>query len=282
MIIAHIGLPKTATTFLQHSIFKQVAGLNFVHRTRSDQDREICMQFRKVARFDRTSDTEIESLAKRLINRRQTETRPLIVTDENISVHPSDFWSGMDTTPVSAAMALKSLSGALKKYDEKLKVLVGTRQQGQWLASRYAESSKHFRRFSQTDFNRRLQFLAQEREITGSYRWLIYGEMQKILVDALSKDAVVVLPLEALVDDGHAAMSQLADQLGVPQILTQYERVVESGSELRRNVLSTGQNAWSMRSTGAQLELEPQLQSDLLARFAQEEQGQNDFRSNPT
>ncbi len=261
----HIGLPKTGTTFLQHRVFPPVKELTFLHRKGDPREVEICIGFRNFARWK----TPLFQIGRFLLERRlrtylagMTATgdrKRLLISDENISVLADTFWTGRDAPPDLLAERLAGL--AHRTPFGMPRVIIGIRRQDQWLASRYAESSKHFPEFSQDDFTQRMARLTATEVLPGPLGWLDYDHVEKTFAAALGRENVLLLPLEQLSNPQvFASLGDLLDlDLGSPPSAAKAGR--------HRNQLSQGENVWKMRG-GGELRLEPDVQADILSRFA--------------
>ena len=102
MLVLHIGLSKTATTFLQHRIFKATKGLRFIHRRRGRAAARLCGDLGHYVQtnallallYRRRIRTSLVAIAR--------GARPgqlLLVTEENVAVTPMGFWRGAGAVP---------------------------------------------------------------------------------------------------------------------------------------------------------------------------------------
>ena len=150
-----------------------------------------------------------------------------------------------------------------------VRVLIGIRRQDQWLASRYAESSKHFPDFGQADFDRRMAAIAAGARLDGPLGWLDYHAVHRHFTAALGAENLLMLPLERLAQAPQATLAELGGFMGGPDLARRYVKAAGTEPEaLRRNRLADGADLWRLRRDGAPLALAPALREALLARFA--------------
>jgi hypothetical protein len=270
MLVLHIGLPKTATTFLQYKIFKRAEGVGFVHRSGGGEAEALCAELRKFAAAKSPKSTEHrrrlgEMLAARA---RPAPPRCLLVTDENVSVNATDFWKGKGAEPARLARRLGNLRRDLRESYPVLKVILGIRRQDQWLGSRYAESSKNFPGFGQADFERRMREIAAAETLDGPLAWLDYAAVREAFTAALGARNFLMLPMERLTEDPRAALRETGDFLGGIDLVARYAAAEAKGEGLRRNTLSAGEGVWALRSGKEEIRLDPGLAEALRARFA--------------
>ena len=263
MLILHIGLPKTATTFLQHRVFPHVPNLTYLHRVRGPEAAAVCHDFRKFARAAAPLALGYRlRIAAGL--RALAPSGPALVSDENISVLATGFWTGEGADPDRFAGRLGSAGGLPRPA----KVIIGIRRQDQWLASRYAESSKHFPDFCQADFERRMAALTGAARLAGPFRWLDYRAVRQAFLAALGPGNVFVLPLERLAAAQDETLEALGDFLGSRDFLRASSNPGAGVPGKRRNSLSEGENLWRLKRDGTPLMLAPELEAALRARFA--------------
>ena len=113
VLILHIGLPKTGTTLLQHRIFARAPGVTFVHRARGGEAAAAAADFRLYARVDRLRAVLLPASSAPTAERVRRQGRPVLLTEENISVSPARFWQDGGATPAGLARRLAALAGGL-------------------------------------------------------------------------------------------------------------------------------------------------------------------------
>lgn len=265
MLIVHIGLPKTGTTFLQHRVLAPSPGLDFVHRKYGPEQAAIAWEFRRFADAGPFSHPFRRRRLLRLLRDHAARTgsdpsRPVVVSEENISIMPVGFWRGKGPSPDGLARRLAALGARLDGRLAPLKVVIGLRSPDQWLASRYAESSKHSNAFTQEDFDRRVAAIAGGAPLEGPLAWLDQRRVASAFVDALGAEKVLLLPLERLAGDPAGSLADLGRFLGGVALAKP-----PSG---RSNRLGVGKGVWRMRRDESRLELKPEMAAALRARLA--------------
>lgn len=266
MLILHIGLPKSGTTLLQHRVFARADGLTFLHRKHGDAALRIARDLRAYARAGPITAPWYRRRLAAGIAATAAPGQPLLVSEENISLSPTKFWSGGDATPQAVAHRLAALEQALDPALRPLRVVLGIRRQDQWLASRYAESSRDFSSFGQADFDRRMRAIAARDRLDGPLGWLDYAALTPVFEGALGPGSLHLVPLETLVADLDATLDDLAKFLGEARLSTGRRTRLKPGK--MRNRLSQGENAWRMRRDGSRLTLVPEIERALRTRFA--------------
>jgi hypothetical protein len=272
MVVLHIGLPKTATTFLQHRIFRRARRLRFVHRRTDREADRLCAALR---RYTAAASFWAPGLRRRLVAQLAARAGAgppgcLLLSDENVSVLSSGFWSGKGPVPDRVAARLGALGAALDGRFGPLRVIIGIRRQDQWLGSRYAESAKAFPGFGQADFERRMRGLAEAEAFDGVHAWLDFAAVQAAFAEALGPENLLLVPMERLADAPHETLGGMGAFLGGIDLLRPYAAAEAKGGGLRRNALSAGDNVWRLRRDEGEAEivLDPALQAALRARFA--------------
>ena len=268
MIILHIGLPKTGTTFLQQ-LFGHVPDLAFVHRKMGAAEAGICHDLRRLGRANPLLGHfyrhRFAAQLRRLVSEK-AGSRNLLVSDEDVSVAAGGFWRGAGPRPQGLSHRLAALGRQLGPAEGPLRVIIGIRRQDQWLASRYAESSRMYPDFGQDDFNARLTRIADTGPMPGPLGWLDYHHVRECFARALSAENVLLLPLEHLAGAPDHALKEIGRFLGGIELSNAF--AIAHRKRRRRNRLSIGENAWRLRRDGTPLTLAPELQAALRARFA--------------
>lgn len=254
ILTLHIGLPKTASSFLQFRVFRNEPNLTYVHaRVRGELER-VLQQHQRIRRkrFDKRIKPRLVSLLPK---------GDVLVSDENITMWAKEPWEHRGPTPGGFAARVPQLQSVVGT----LRVMLGVRRQDQWLASRYSESARLSDEFSQEDFERRAAELCRVRP-EGALRWLDYGPVYGQLARALGPENLLVFPMEALDDDPEDVVKKLEAFMGVSGWLQAFRE--NSAKEKRLNVLSTEPDTWRFKGHEDRvLRLPPSTKQALLARY---------------
>lgn len=265
MLVLHIGLVKTGTTFLQYKIFAQSQSVVYLHRKRSKLAFKITRGLRAFGQVGRPEAHKLRIEIAGLLKHIEAGGRPTVVSDENVAVGPRLFWTGRPATPEKVARRIASLQKDLPPELLPIKALVGIREQDQWLASCYAEASLRFPNFDQADFNRRMVGIADLDDGDPALGWLDYRRAREALAHALGPENVLLLPLERLSSAPSETLGQLSALLGGIDLLGEHTAEIASQPS---NQLSAGSNMWRLRRDGSPIQLDPGLQRALRQRFA--------------
>jgi hypothetical protein len=257
MLMLHIGLPKTGTTFLQYRIFNRQRELAYIHRPGSG-----FWSIENLLKRHPRALPVLSPFIERLIARSVAE-RDLLVSNENISINANEAWQGTGPSPARVADRLADLGRRVGG----VRIVLGIRRQDQWLGSRYAESAKQFAEFGQADFERRIAALCGQ-QLRGAVEWLDYHATYAALGARLGNDNVLLLPSETVSDEPEAALARLQAFLGCTTFVDVYRRLLADNVGMRRNVLSAGVNRWQMRGREETLTLPDPLMERVLERFA--------------
>jgi hypothetical protein len=262
MLTLHVGLPKTGTTFLQRQVFAGCEDPLFLHRRQGTEAEALCRDLR---RYVKCAGLVAPFLRRRVRSRLAAIADAagiarLLVSDENIAIGSVGFWTGKGPDPVRVAGRIAEILPG-----EPVRVLIGIRRQDQWLASRYAESSRGLDGLGQDDFDRRMREIGRTVDLKGPLAWLDYGSMHQRFADALGPENVKLVSLERIVASPAATIRALEAFIGAGPAEGS-RNLKPSGTG--RNRLSKGPNTWRMRKGGGVLHLAPEVQATLLERFA--------------
>lgn len=262
MLVLHIGLPKTGTTFLQRQIFAEIGDPVFLHRKRSPEAEALCRDLRRYVKAGALVAPFLRHRVRRRLDAmaRTGGVPRFLVSDENIALSASGFWQGRGPAPRRVAARIAELLPG-----ERVRVVIGIRRQDQWLASRYAESTRRLGGLGQADFDRRMRDIAAAAELKGPLGWLDYAAVGARFSEALGAENVRLVSLERIVEAPAATIRGLEHFIGADR---EAGSATPKPSRAGRNRLSKGPNTWRMRKGGGVLRLEPEVQSVLLARFA--------------
>ena len=255
----HIGLPKTATTFLQSSVFPQFDHLLNLGTPESANWQELddqrlggrilsCCMRRSSSIWPEFGDLIFEELLGPkelwLSNRRD-----VLISDEGVGR------AGSRPSLLKAHMA-----GFRKKAMDwgfdRVSIICVFRRQDHWYASHYAQMSDRNYRASQQDFERQVERLVdpyQQRFQLGML--LDYKSLRDALVSAVGANNVLMLPHELLVEKPRSFMDEISAFVNAGDQHIDLEEGAKSPEG--RNVRSQGLNQWGIRPFGQPVRLRP-------------------------
>lgn len=238
-LFVHIGLPKTASTFLQHRVFRSLADRQVVLMPKNDLFRSEGSD-RLLGQIFRYSDTIWKYRADDLLSRLfgpgwAEESRDILLSDEAIGREASR--QGLFAAHLAGmrdALATRGIG--------RVKLLCFFRRQDHWLISHYVQVSDRRSRAGQADF----QALVAEVIDLFSARFgfgalLDYASIHAACVSALSADDVVFCPMEWLKDRTEDVRIRLADFLELP-----FESLQLPGQQ-KENVRQAREGQWELR-----------------------------------
>ena len=272
MLVVHIGLPKTGTTFLQYRILARTRGVMLLHGSKTVLAERICGELRDYVRAGRL---RAPFLRRRLavslrhaLEMAEAEGSILVVSDENISLRSGGFWRDKGPSPERLARRLGALGRALGPQAGPLRVILGIRRQDRWLASRYAESARHVSGFSQADFEHRMSAIMASSDLAGPLGWLDHHRACTALMGALGADNVHVYRLEKLASKPRKVFADMGRFIGNPRLLRTWKKAQKKTRAAPKNVLSKSNDTWQLRGTSKDIHLTPELSVGLKRRFA--------------
>jgi hypothetical protein len=254
VLTLHIGLPKTATSFLQMRVFRSEKNLTYIHgRTRGPLERLLQVHQRMSKhRFEERIKPQLLSLLP---------AGDVLVSDENIAMRVGEPWKNKGPTPASFGPRL----GQLQTLVGTVRVILGVRRQDHWLASRYAESARLSDEYSQEDFERWAAMLCAGTPVKGALNWLDFARAERSLRRCLGRENLLVLPMEALEDDTERVIGMIEQFVGVSGWLDNFR---SKPNKKRVNVLSIEPNTWRFKGRPNKvLRLTETTSKALLARY---------------
>lgn len=245
-LFLHIGLPKTATTYLQSVVFPAFDHLAYFDRlTKSHHDPAPFLPpltYFKNARLEEPA--KLQRICDMITALQDETTKDILLACENYSMGRMAFWNNSPVSPEVFAAKLKTLKDALP--DTAIKIILGTRQADQWMGSRYAQSSRGIDQSGQADFDKRVADFC-EGEITGAQRWLIKGEARSALLEVMHEDDLFYFEMETFLADAQKGVSELAAFLGHDDPLgfaTDLSRKQDLSK--KKNDKGTGASEWKL------------------------------------
>lgn len=243
-IIFHIGIPKTASTFLQTEMFPglNAAGKRQGHKALRARFRDIFTKRDPSFWATRSGQRTV----RELLRTPAAQRNPLLYTDEALARRVS-FTSRPAPQRTRQPHLVAEHLAAFQRHawGERgaVKVFFFVRRQPDWLGSAYAQGSQYYQHASQADFERQVMELL---EAPGDNRAqaLDYALMLETLNEALGDDAVLPLLYEHM---------QEGEQLRKLGAFIEAERPLESlpafGQQRdRHNTRRTGGKTWRISS----------------------------------
>ncbi len=245
----HVGLPKTASTWLQDEVFSRLGRLRVVSKPRTRLFRMPADAAAGPAVFEgamRRSATLWDSYGDALfaemlgpLEAWRAEGRDLLVTDETIGRAGS--------RPALLAAHVAGIAATAARWGlGRVRVLCVIRRQDHWLASHYAQISDRLPRAGQAGFEAMVaEVLDPARARHGFGALLDFHLLRDALAGAVGPEALLILPLEALRDAPEATLGRILDWLDAPEDTAR--RVLAAALDRPANVRAQDA-AWRLRA----------------------------------
>lgn len=263
MLIIHIGLPKTGTTFIQKEVFKHLPGVFYIHRSQGSVSKipklqkHLTLLFRDSVVLDRARWTH--KLARFFLT--QGVFRKVVLSDESISMGSMSFWESWGRTPEHLSDSLDNL-GKTKWRPLRLKVIVGFRNPSTWIASRYAQSAAGFENPGQADFEERVAGLIGSDNSDNGLAWLDRKRVVKALTKAVGEPNVFDYTQEELEADPARIITKVLEFMEFDSKFIE-SFVGRLDLAIRHNTRKVGQDTWVMRG----LDTTIQLTEDMIVKI---------------
>jgi hypothetical protein len=202
---------------------------------------------------------------RRELDHLPTNGRPVVLSDEGISLRMDRFWSARSHGPERVARRIAALVAGLRPELRPCRILIGIRRQDRWLASCYAHCVDRLPRagLSQRDFDQRLVDIAAGGTQGGALGWLDYTQTRNHFVQAFGAENVMMLPMERLISAPNPTLASLMQFLG--EVDLQELKIGRPRSEIKRSI---DDETWQLNRSGEQLTLRPELATAIRERFA--------------
>jgi len=204
----HIGMPKTATTFLQHNCFNTMAGVHFAHGS-EDSDTALYSIFEEIARSNPTfyhpaaHQDQLNSIFQKI------DADKAVISNENLLGSPYFNFPNH-----------QSCAETIKNLVPDAKILLVIRRQDSWLESSYKQCLRHGFFVSVEHFlaRRNGQFI-DGRFPVGSRvqidpRQLDYGKFVKTYAGLFGCENLLVVPYELLVAEPQTFLAKVYEFIG--------------------------------------------------------------------
>lgn len=234
-----MGLPKTASTFLQHRVFAALSDRQVVLMPEQNYFNSAGDE-RLLAQIFRRSDTIWKYQADDLLGELfgdgwQEDSRDILLSDEAIGREGSrQGLFGAHLAGMKAALR----GGGI----ERIKLLCLFRRQDHWLISHFVQMSDRGNRNGQADFDALISRISDPRSERYTFGALLdYASTYAACVDALGRDNVTFCPMEWLETEKEAIRSRLAEFLDIAP-----ENLVLDARQ-RENVRHASNGRWKLR-----------------------------------
>lgn len=239
----HIGLPKTASTYLQSSLFPRLTHLTYRDTPRSrlfDTDEDRARGHRLLPAFIGRATGIWQAAGARLFAELLGGDRPadrsLLISDEGIGRFGS--------RPSTLAAHLHALRPAAADAGfGRIALLCLIRRQDRWLASHYAQMSDRLDRPGQAGFEAEAARIADP--FAGRYglgAMLDYDRLYAMLEAAVGADNLLMLPQEALSDAPDRSVDTMLRFLGATP-----DSLADQAGGQRANARALGRDRWRLR-----------------------------------
>jgi len=247
----HIGIHKTATTFLQKDVFPLLEKVEYVQGCKSLRS----VFFASPKAWEDQGREAFDDILGRAKNR--GDKKSLLVSDENIST-PHMFLPvnnrlrGFRKEPVLLREHLKKLGELVRANGfHDLCVFSSFRRQDEWLASWYSQQSNRMKDPSQKDFEEKVDaLLDRKRNFYNDGVWLDYSYLRACLVEAVGERNLLFIPYESLKEKRLEYAAQLSGFIGDKKIISAVKPVLKQ----KRMARSVSKNHWEIRPPSSRLE----------------------------
>jgi len=259
-LFLHLGMSKTATTYLQTEVFPELEGVDFFDQPRTDRIEGGPFQGlfarafkRSPAVWARAGDQLLADLFEGKEPR--SEATDVLISDQSAGPamwetgpYAGPNWERERKDPFFLRTHLEALKEAIAGWGfDELCVLLIVRRQDEWIASKYAQRSDRILHASQAHFEERLAYyLDPERGYLADGIVLDYALLRAQLVRAVGTDNVLILPYELLETDPLSFLKRVVDFLdpGGDCRREQLEALVRGEA---KNVRSSADDTWRLR-----------------------------------
>jgi hypothetical protein len=242
----HIGVPKTASSWMQRAIFPRMPHLDAVclpqgtffagAADREDDGRILSGLFRRAPEI---WDDLGETLLDALLAGTSGADRDVLLSDEGMGRQAS-------RPPMLAAHLHAIKRHAAARGFKRVRVLAFIRRQDQWLASHYAQRSGVEPRAGQRRFEELIDEVIDP--MRGRYGFgmvLDWSALLSTLREAVGEEDVCIIPHERLEADPGATIGAICDWTGA-DVATRASLVADAVKGERDNVRSAGAS-WRLR-----------------------------------
>lgn len=244
----HIGIPKTASTWLQTKVFPQLEHLHFINCPQStlfvtDNSRE--KKKRMMGEIFKRSSQIWPGLGNTIFEEMLGERlewlsdgRDLLISEEMVGREGS--------RPVLLSAHLREMKRKSQEWGfERLNIVCMIRRQDHWLASHYAQMSEQNPKANQTGFNRLVRKVTSPQESRYRFGMLLdFGVLYDHLAAVSGAENLILLPYEDLKKSPGIFLQSLLRRLDTP--VEKIKEICDKASGTSANVRSE-QGVWHLR-----------------------------------
>ena len=249
----HIGIPKTASTWLQEVVFPQLEDIVFCPTPantlfHSAEDTANRLMASCVRRSSRVWEQYGDAIFADLFGDKQLWLRHpknALVSDESFGRHGS--------RPEHLQSHLIAIAAKARQWGfGSLRIICLFRRQDQWLASHYAQMSNRDELPSQEGFERLVEEVvdpARSRYMLGML--LDYSALDEALSAAVGRSNVMMMPYEMLASNERQFREKLLTFLDLPpqkELKGREEKRDEKEEKQLVNQRRSGQTTWQLRA----------------------------------
>jgi hypothetical protein len=256
----HLGMSKTATTYLQADVFPKLPFLTFLDQPRTEILRGgryqglFARAFRRSpALWAEQGEALFAELFGASFDRRNA--RDVLISDQSAGPamwetgpYAGDRWERERNDPFTLRAHLEAMrEHALRFGFAEVRVLLLFRRQDEWIASKYAQRSDRILPASQQHFEERVAYYLDPAR--GYYKdgiVLDYSMLHEQLTQAVGHDKVLMLPYELLLNAPNTFFERLLDFLDAEERFPR-DRLSDLMTTTERNVRSRSDRTWALR-----------------------------------
>lgn len=259
-LFLHLGMSKTATTYLQREVFPELDGLRFFDQPRTRQIEGGPFQGLLARAFKRSpaiwakkGDRLLTELFDGLAA--EDQGRDVLISDQSAGPamwetgpYAGPNWERERKDPFFLRAHLDALAEEAADWGfDDLCVLLVVRRQDEWIASKYAQRSDRILHASQAHFEERLDYyLDPSRGYLADGIVLDYAVLRTQLVQAVGAENLLMLPYELLKNDPLSFLERIIDFLD-PRTNCRRDRIRNLVREEAKNVRSNSEDTWRLR-----------------------------------